>query len=91
MKEALFIKLHNEKDWLKPLIEPDILQEPVEEPEFSARVSAIYYGRGHEGEAFSGTLEELKSWIQEESLSQILGIFQGSLGKNIPKKLTVIR
>ncbi|MCG8314476.1 MAG: type II secretion system protein GspL [Pseudomonadales bacterium] len=65
MKEALFIKLHNEKDWLKPLIEPDILQEPVEEPEFSARVSAIYYGRGHEGEAFSGTLEELKSWIQE--------------------------
>lgn len=94
MKEALFLKLEQESAWFRPLPTPEEAELSPQAPTSELQVSAIYYGRGHEGEAFNGTVQQLIEWIEEIrgdffDLSVVVilsGVNLVSMQVNIPSK-----
>ena len=93
MKEALFIKLKNERAWFKPLPEAEEGQEPAASGGDES-LAALYYVRGEQEDAFQGTLSELVGWVQEfrgdffdlPVVIMLEGVNLVSMQVNIPSK-----
>ena len=92
MKEALFIKLKNEKSWFRPL--------PVDESGEAAdqalqgTLTALYYVRGEQEDAFQGSLRDLLAWVRDfrgdffdlPLVVMLEGVNLVSMQVNIPSK-----
>ena len=93
MKEALFIKLKNEKAWFTP---PAAEEEGAEAPAGNGQegLTALYYVRGDQEDAFQGTLDDLVQWVQEirgdffdlPVVVMLEGVNLVSMAVNIPSK-----
>lgn len=95
MKEALFLKLKNEKAWFRPLAVDDLEQEVAgEDPTVHETVTALYYDRGQQEDSFHGTVEDLLAWVKENRgdffdlpvVIMLEGVNLVSMQVNIPSK-----
>ena len=66
MKEALFIKLKHEEAWFAPVaVADDTEASSVQKAPGEESLSALYYVRGEQEDAFQGNLDELIVWVNE--------------------------
>ena len=95
MKEALFIKLKNERNWFQPLAEGDADgSDTAHSQAMQGSLSALYYVRGEQEDAFQGTLQDLVTWVQDfrgdffdlPLVVMLEGVNLVSMQVNIPSK-----